>query len=77
MKLLIGLLGALFLVLVLGAVSLLGGTIVWWLWPYSIPVVFPKLVAEGYLIKEIPWLAAVCLTYVFGILIKSSSTSSK
>lgn len=68
--------------LVLGAVliaffAVLGGTIVWLIWPIAVPAAFPKLVELGYLAPELGWWSAVCLCWLAGILIKSSNNSSK
>jgi hypothetical protein len=70
--LLIGL-GALALVALL---ALFGGTIIYWIWPVAIPAAFPGLVASGALAAKIAWWPAVCLTWLFGILIKSTQTNS-
>ena len=70
------------LVVIIGAAALMaggalvGGTIVWLIWPYAIPVIFPAIVAQGWVIAEIPWWSAVCFTWVCGILIKSSQTNN-
>lgn len=61
-------------VLLIALVAFLGGTIVWWLWPLSIPVVFPGLVTSGALTATLPWKAAVALTWLFTILLKGIST---
>ena len=75
-KLLIGL-GATLLGLVLIAVAaFLGGTIVYWIWPHVIPVVFPTAVASGALAGTLLWWKAVLLTWICGILFKGSSASS-
>lgn len=67
---------ALGVILIAGIVALLGGTIVYWIWPVTFPVIFPNAVASGILIAKIPWWSAVCTTWICAILIKSSSTSS-
>lgn len=70
--LLIGL-GALALVALL---AVFGGTIVCWIWPVAIPAAFPGLVASGAIAGKLAWWQAVCLTWLFGILIKSTQTQS-
>jgi hypothetical protein len=52
--------------------AILGGTILWWIWPYALPIAFPNAVGAGVLAANIPWWNAVCLTWLFCILIKSS-----
>jgi hypothetical protein len=70
--LLIGL-GALALVALL---ALFGGTIVYWIWPVAIHAAFPGLVASGAIAGKLAWWQAVCLTWLCGILIKSTQTNS-
>jgi hypothetical protein len=60
----------------LGAFSLVGGTIVYWLWPVAIPAALPGLVENGVLAASLPWWPAVCLTWLCGLLIKSSQTNN-
>lgn len=66
-------LGAIALVALL---ALFGGTIVYWIWPVAIPAAFPGLVASGAIAGKLTWWQAVCLTWLFGILIKSTQTNS-
>jgi hypothetical protein len=63
------------LIAVVTLIAIFGGTIVYWIWPIAIPVAFPGLVASGVIAGKLSWWSAVCLTWIFGILIKSSSTS--
>lgn len=66
----------------IGAVALvallavIGGTFVFWIWPVAIPAAFPGLVATGTIAGKLGWWQAVCLTWIFGILIKSTQTNS-
>jgi len=68
------------LIIVLGTIAtiaffaLLGGTLVWLLWPVAVPVVFPGLVAAGTISGKLTWWVAVCLTWLCSLLIKSSTT---
>ena len=55
--------------------AFLGGTIVWLIWPYALPLVFPKAIASGILVSKISWWSAVCTTWLLGILFKSGSVS--
>jgi hypothetical protein len=61
---------------VIGLLAVFGGTIVYWLWPIAIPAAFPGLVENGTLAPELSWWVAVCLTWLFSILIKSSQTNN-
>lgn len=45
-------------------VAVIGGTVVWLLWDYTIPYVFPKLVSEGYIAGEVEWWKAVMLSWI-------------
>ena len=54
--------------------AVLGGTIVWLIWPVVVPAVFPGIVESGSLAGELSWWVSVCLTWLASILIKSSST---
>lgn len=70
----IGVLGALILVFALALVS---GTILWLIWPVAIPAAFPGLVASGIIAGKLSWWASVCLTWVFSILVKATQTVNK
>lgn len=63
-------------IILIGFVALFGGTLVYWLWPVAIPAAFPGLVESGALSSEIMWWPAVCLTWLCGILIKSTQTNN-
>lgn len=75
-KVVSGIVTALLTIIVIGFVALLGGTVIWLIWPVAIPAAFPGLVASGLIVGKLAWWEAVCLTWLFGILIKSSSGSS-
>jgi hypothetical protein len=70
--LLIGI-GAIVLVAIL---ALFAGTIIFWIWPVAIPAVFPGLVTTGVIAGKLSWWQSVCLTWLFGILIKSVQTNT-
>jgi hypothetical protein len=61
----------------MGIIAVLAGTILWMLWPYTIPKIFPALVASGMMAGKISWITGVCTSWVFGILVKSTTTISK
>jgi len=67
---------ALGIMVVVAIVAILGGTIVYWIWPVAIPAVFPGLVAAGTIAGKLAWWQAVCFTWLCGILIKSSQTNN-
>ena len=65
----------LFAMLAIVISALVGGTIIWLVWPFAIPVIFPALVASGVIAGKITWVASVFFTWICAILIKSTSTS--
>jgi len=75
-KFIINLIGAIAIMAVVAIIAVLGGTIVCWIWPIAIPAAFPGLVESGVLTAKIGWWPAVCLTWIFGILIKSTQTNN-
>lgn len=56
--------------------ALIGGTILWLVWPIGVPATFPRLVNEGWLAPHLSWWQAVCFSWVAAILVKCSSSSS-
>lgn len=76
-KFIAGLIIGLVAILMIGLMALVGGTIVFWLWPYAIPALFPAQVAAGTLLASVPWWPTVLFTWICGILFKGSSGSSK
>lgn len=56
--------------------AVFGGTIVWLIWPV-VAKAFPALVASGILASNLSWWDSVSLTWLFGLLIKSTQTNSK
>lgn len=75
-KFITGLLVSLGVMAIVGIVAVFGGTIVWLIWPVAIPAAFPGLVTAGTLAAKLSWGQAVCLTWLFGILIKSTQTNN-
>jgi uncharacterized membrane protein YphA (DoxX/SURF4 family) len=55
--------------------AVLGGTMVWLAWPSAMQA-FPALVKAGYMVPEISWWSAVCLSFVCGVLVKTIQTSN-
>lgn len=68
--------GALALIGVVFVAAVFGGTFVWMIWPV-VGKAFPGLVASGVLSGNLSWWDAVSLTWLFGMLIKSSQTNKK
>ena len=56
---------------IIGLASVLGGTLVWMLWPIAIPSAFPALVTSGVITPKLTWGASVSLTWVLSILFKA------
>ena len=75
-KFLGGLIIAIGVMATVALIAVLGGTIIFWIWPVAIPAAFPGLVTSGVLAGKIAWWPAVCLTWLFGILIKSTQTNN-
>jgi len=57
-------------------VAVFSGTIVWLIWPV-VGYAFPTAVNQGWLASHLSWWDSVCLTWLFGILIKSTQTNKK
>ena len=68
---------AVLIAITIALAALLGGTIIWLIWPFAFPVIFPKAVASGIILVKIPWWSAVCITWICSILLKSSVTTKK
>jgi hypothetical protein len=56
-------------------VSVLSGTLLWAIYPH-IHTIFPTAAANGIIATKLDWWDAVCVTWIFGILIKGGSSSS-
>jgi len=70
-----GLIVGLTAIIMVALMAVLGGTIVYWIWPIAIPAVFPTLLG-GAIAGKLLWWQAVCLTWLCGLLIKSSQTNN-
>lgn len=66
--------GGLVLVFVLAVFM---GTILYFIWPVVIPALLPSLVMDGIVAGKLSWWVAVCTTWLFGILFKSSAVVNK
>lgn len=76
-KLLAGIVVGLGALAIIAIIAFVSGTIVYFIWPVAIPAAFPGLVASGALAAKLAWWQAVCLTWLFSILIKASQTNKK
>ena len=70
-------LGRLGIYILSAAYALLGGTIIYWLWPCAIPFLFPAQVASGALLATVPWWPTILFVWICGILFNSSIFSFK
>lgn len=68
---------AIIAIVLLTLAALIGGTILWLIWPVVIPAVFPTAVTSGVVAGELSWWTSVCLTWLCSALIKSSNTNFK
>ena len=75
-KLILGLIAGIGLALIVGFISVFPGTIVWLIWPVAVPTAFPGLVASGMLSAKLSWWGSVCLSWLCGLLIKSSQSNT-
>lgn len=75
-KLLLGLGAAVLIAIVVAFAALIGGTILYFVWPIAIPAAFPGAVASGAITGKMSWWASVCLAWVFAILFKSTQTNN-
>jgi hypothetical protein len=58
------------------AIAVLGGTILWLIWEDSLTAMFPKAVESGVLAEKLGWWQSVKITWIFALLIKSTNTTS-
>ncbi|MFA5753572.1 MAG: hypothetical protein WC910_10940 [Bacteroidales bacterium] len=75
-KLIAGLVMGIGFALLIGIISVFSGTIIWLIWPVAIPAAFPGLVAGGVFSAKLSWWASVCLSWLFGLLIKASQSNT-
>ena len=47
--------------------------VVAWLWNWSVPIVFPRLVRDGYINANLDWFGGLAVGLVAGLLFKSGS----
>ena len=59
-----------------GFLAVVSGTIIWLIWPVAVPAAFPALVASGAIAGKLSWWASVCLSWLFGLLIKGSNNTT-
>jgi len=49
-------------------IAALNGTIVWWLWPYAIPAIMPKMVQLDYIPHDLGWVASFAVCWLSSIM---------
>jgi len=76
LKLLMGMSAVILIIVSISLFAIIGGTIIYWLWPVAIPAAFPGVVTAGYIAAKLSWWQAICLMWLCGLLIKSSSAVS-
>lgn len=57
-------------------ISIASGTILWIIYPH-IHALFPSAAEKGILALDLKWWDAVCITWIFSILLKSSITNKE
>lgn len=57
-------------------VAVLSGTILYFIYPH-IHALFPTAAEKGIIAKELGWWDSVCITWLFGILLKSTNKTVK
>ena len=63
-------------IILVGFLAVVSGTIIWLIWPVAVTAVFPALVASGAIAGKLSWWASVCLSWLFGLLIKGSNNTT-
>lgn len=71
-----GFIALVFVFFVIFLVAIFGGILTWLIWPHIIPVVFPGLVAKGYIVSKLSLWNAILINWLFGVLFKSSNSNS-
>ena len=56
--------------------SLIGGTLIWLIWEFTIPYMFPKAVESGYIVADPAWWKCVLFSWFCGLTFKGTSSSS-
>lgn len=74
-KIFLGIIASIGVIALIAVASVLGGTLVWLAWPSAMQA-FPAIVKAGYLVQEISWWSAVCLSFVCGVLLKATQTNN-
>ena len=73
LKIILGVLGVVAAIVFGGLFS---GVLIWLIWPICIPATFPGLVSAGYLAAKLTLWQSFCLSWLFGLLIKSTQTNN-
>ena len=51
-----------------------GGTLIWLIYPATLPSIFPGLVTSGAIAAELSWWSSVCITWFCNVLLKTTVT---
>lgn len=62
--------------LIIFVMAILSGTLFWLIYD-SLHALFPTAAEKGIIAKELGWWDAVCVTWIFSILIKATLTNNK
>jgi hypothetical protein len=76
-KFLTGLVLGIGAIILIGLLAVFSGTVIWLIWPVAVPATFPGLVASGVIAGKISWWTSVCLSWLFGLLIKGSVSATR
>lgn len=75
-KFMTGLFFGIIAIVLVGLLAVVSGTIIWLIWPVAVPAAFPTLVTSGVIAGKLSWWASVCLSWLFGLLIKGSNNTT-
>ncbi len=75
-ELIINVISGIILLIAVLIVSLISGTILWIVWPYTIPAVLPGLIANGIIASKLTWFQSVCLVWFISLFVKTKYNNS-
>lgn len=61
----------------LAIIAIVSGTLLWLIYPYSIPMLSPKLVEFDIIVSKLSWLSSVSIAGVFLLFMKLTSVVIK
>lgn len=74
-KIIAGIIVAIGVIAMVFLFSVIGGTLVYWLYPH-IHALLPNAAAKGYIAQNLSWWDSVCITWLFGILLKTKVSNT-